>query len=286
MLFILPELSGVTADKVLTGNGAFQIANGSLYLNGSLESFNGTFDQKGGLLVLDGQARLQEGMKLEQVSIIGDSSQIFNISAADWGQTDKLLQALHRTETTTESKNGPFSLIELTDKVVDISYIGAIHNLVPNAQIIFRGEISDFGDKITHLTKDQYEALRKAESTANLVLASSVLHLPDGIVEGEINIGSIGTQNNFSTVVTLKDGAVVNLFSQKLSFFTGTPGVRLEKGSALVLNGAVNAPGSYSGFGRSTLDVPLLVEEGSSLTSRGRFLRQAQERFTSREQQR
>lgn len=263
---------GVTADKVLTGNGAFQIANGSLYLNGSLESFNGTFDQKGGLLVLDGQARLQEGMKLEQVSIIGDSSQIFNISAADWGQTDKLLQALHRTETTTESKNGPFSLIELTDKVVDISYIGAIHNLVPNAQIIFRGEISDFGDKITHLTKDQYEALRKAESTANLVLASSVLHLPDGIVEGEINIGSIGTQNNFSTVVTLKDGAVVNLFSQKLSFFTGTPGVRLEKGSALVLNGAVNAPGSYSGFGRSTLDVPLLVEEGSSLSFTGKVL--------------
>ncbi len=263
---------GITADKVLTGTGAFQVSNGTLYLNGSLDSFNGSFDQKGGLLVLDGSASLQEGMKLEQIEIIGDSSQIFNISAADWGHTDKLLKPLHRSETTTESVKGPFSSIELTDEVVDISYIKAIHDLLPTTQIVFGGEISDFGHKITHLTKDQYEAIRKAEGTANLVLASSILHLPDGVVEGEVNIGGIGTKGNFSTVITLKDGAVVNLYSRKNSFFTGTPEVRLEKGSTLVLNGPVNALGRYGEFGRTNLDVPISVDEGAFLSLKGKII--------------
>lgn len=263
---------GITADKVLTGNGTFQVSDGSIYLNGSLDAFNGTYDQKGGLLVLDGQAKLQEGMKLEQISIIGDSSQIFNISAADWGDTYKLLKPLHRSDTTTESIKGPFSSIELMDEVVDISYIKAIHDLLPSTQIIFGGEVSDFGQKITHLTRDQYEAIRKAEATANLVLASSILHIPDGIVEGEINIGGLGTQGNFSTEITLKNGAVVNLYSRKNSFFTQTPGIRLEKGSTLVLNGPVNAPGRYGEFHRTTLDVPISVEEGASLSLTGKIL--------------
>lgn len=254
----------VKAESIFAGTGSIEVEEAAVVLEGGLCDFNGKYSQKNGSFVLTSDHRLTDAhWRFDGVSITTQSSNIFEVSAADYVSGQALQGTITQTGIPGSAQGKPFTEIVLTDETVSLEYLNRATKYYEGANVICGGDIYIDETLINYVTLGNHYGLL---DNPNVGLASVRLHLLDETVLSDKDI-KIGSLTNNSGKLSLSQSNIVLYAGAGQGFSGGLKFIGLTNKSSLTLYGLQSTQKQPS-FG--ILEAAVFVEEGSELNFVGK----------------